>query len=178
MPDLMQHAALELRLPRLDEEAEFLRAHRAATPSTPTFLHYYDEGMPFVAYLERVRQQRQGISLPSAQHVASTFLFAFDSGRIVGRVSIRHHLNEVLLHSGGHIGYAVVPEFRRRGYATAILAQAVLLARSELGISHILVTCDDDNWASIRVIERNGGVLSNIVTEPGLAKPKRRYWIG
>jgi hypothetical protein len=38
---------LELRLPRLDEEPEFLRAHGATTAEVPNFLHYYEEGMPF-----------------------------------------------------------------------------------------------------------------------------------
>src|SRR5436190_9127337 len=115
---------LALRWPREDEEKEFLRAHRATSPDVPTFLHYYHEGMPFRRYLEILAEQEQGINLPSPRHVPSTFLFAFDGNRIVGRASIRHRLNEFLLREGGHIGYVVVPEFRRRGYATAILRLA------------------------------------------------------
>jgi len=172
------HPGLELRLPRPDEKAEFLRAHRATTPGCPTFLHYHDEGMAFAAYLQRLREQRLGIGLPTPDHVPSTFLFAFDGARIVGRASIRHHLNDALERFGGHIGYVVVPEFRGRGYATAILAKAVGIARGELGIRRILVTCDDDNRASIKAIERNGGVLEDFATVPGSPGPKRRYWIG
>src|SRR5690606_13191600 len=169
--------ALELRLPRPDEEAEFLRQSRAASADMPTFLHYYEEGMPFETYLQRLREQQQGIGLPSPRHVPSTFLFAFDGERIVGRVSIRHRLNAYLARIGGHIGYAVVPALRGRGHATAILAHAVAIARRPLGIRRVLVTCDDDNLASIKVIERNGGVLENIVHDPGLPASKRRYWI-
>ena len=44
-------------------------------------------------------------------------------------------------------------------------------------IRRILVTCDDDNIRSISTIERNGGVLENIVSGSDLPKPKRRYWI-
>jgi predicted acetyltransferase len=76
-----------------------------------------------------------------------------------------------------HIGYAIVPEFRRRGFATEILRQAVGVARDKLGIKRILVTCDDDNIGSIRTIEKNGGVLENVVSGPDLSIPKRRYWI-
>jgi len=101
----------------------------------------------------------------------------FDASRIVGRAAIRHELNDFLLRVGGHIGYAVVPEFRRRGYATTILRRSLEIARQRLGISPVLVTCDDDNVGSIRTIEKNGGVLENIVTGPDLEKPKRRYWI-
>jgi predicted acetyltransferase len=177
MPSL-QHTDLILRLPREDEEQEFLRAHHASSPDVPSFLHYYTEGMPFARYLEVLAEQEQGINLPSATHVPSTFLFAFVGDRIVGRASIRHSLNEVLERVGGHIGYVVVPEFRRRGYATAILRLALDIARNRFGIRRALVTCDDDNVGSIRTIEKNGGVLEDTLSGPDLNKPKRRYWIG
>ena len=176
MPAPPSHPGLELRWPRPDEEAEFLRAHQATTPSYPTFLHYHDEGMPFAAYLQRLHEQRLGIGLPTPRHVPSTFLFAFDGARIVGRASIRHRLNAVLERIGGHVGYVVVPECRGRGYATAILAKAVAIARDELGIARVLVTCEEGNFASIKVIERNGGVFDGITAEA--SPPHRRYWIG
>jgi predicted acetyltransferase len=40
-----------------------------------------------------------------------------------------------------------------------------------------MVTCDDDNIGSIRTIEKNGGILENVISGPDLDKPKRRYWI-
>jgi predicted acetyltransferase len=168
---------LTLRRPTEDEEEEFVRAHRATSPDVPSFLHYYKEGMAFRRYLEVLAEQEQGIKLPSPRHVPSTFLFAFVGGRIVGRVSIRHSLNEFLAHKGGHIGYVVVPEFRRRGYATRILRLALQIAREKCGIDRFLVTCDDDNVGSIRTIEKNGGILENVVSGPDLDKPIRRYWI-
>lgn len=168
--------ALVLRRPKEDEEAEFIRAHRATTPEVPHFPHYYEEGMAFSRYLEVLEERERGVNL-LPNHVPSTFLCAFDDQRIVGRVSIRHTLNHSLLRSGGHIGYVVVPEFRRRGYATAILRLALGVACDKLGIDRVLVTCDDDNVGSIRTIENNGGVLENVIAGPDLDKPKRRYWI-
>jgi predicted acetyltransferase len=165
-----------LRLPRKDEEQEFLRAHRATTPDFPSFLHYYEEGMPFARYLEVLEEHARGKNLPP-NHLPSTFLFGFDGSTIVGRISIRHQLNEFLLRVGGHIGYVVVPEFRRRGYATAMLGQAIQIASDRLALHRVLVTCDDDNVGSIRTIEKNGGVLENIISGPDLDTPKRRYWI-
>jgi predicted acetyltransferase len=173
----VQQPDLILRLPRQDEEEEFLRAHRATSPEVPSFLHYYKEGMPFPRYLEVLAEQEQGLNLPSAHHVPSTFLFAFVGTRIVGRAAIRHSLNESLERVGGHIGYVVVPEFRRRGYASTILRLSLDIARDKLGIRRVLVTCDDDNIGSIRTIEKNGGVLENVVSGPDLKGPKRRYWI-
>ena len=168
---------LTLRRPREDEEQEFLRAHRATSPETPSFLHYYTEGMPFRRYLDVLAEQERGANLPSVNHVPSTFVFAFVGDRIVGRASIRHSLNESLIREGGHIGYVVVPEFRRQGYATAILRQSLQIARDNYGLRRILVTCDDDNIGSIRTIEKNGGVLENVIEGPDLDKPIRRYWI-
>ena len=167
---------ITLRVPTENEEEEFLRAHRATSPGTPNFLHAYEEGMRFSRYLEVLEQQARGEHLPPG-HVPSTFLFAFARTRIVGRVSIRHTLTPDLERLGGHIGYVVVPEFRRQGCATAMLARALLFAREHLGLTRVLLTCDDDNVGSIRTIEKNGGVLENVVTAPDLATPKRRYWI-
>lgn len=170
--------ALTLRWPRYDEEDEFLRAHRATSPGVPSFLHYYTEGMSFRRYLDVLAEQDHGINLPTLAHVPSTFLFAFVGDRIVGRVSIRHSLNALLERLGGHIGYVVVPEYRRRGYATEILRQALPIASQKAGgIRRVLVTCDDDNVGSIRVIEKNGGVLEDVISGLDLDTPKRRYWI-
>ncbi len=167
---------LVLRRPREDEEDEFLRAHRATSLEIPYFLHYYQDGMSFRRYLEVLGEQEQGVNLLS-NHVASTFLFAFTGRQIVGRVSIRHRLNDFLLRVGGHIGYVVVPGCRRQGHATEILRQGLRIAHERLRIDRVLVTCDEDNVGSIRTIEKNGGVLEDVVSGPDLQKPKRRYWI-
>jgi predicted acetyltransferase len=167
---------ITLRLPRLDEEPEFLRAHHATSRDVPTFLHHHDEGMPFERYLAMLADWTMGKNLPSVDHVPSTFLFAFVEDRIVGRVAIRHHLNAFLEQEGGHIGYVVVPQFQRRGFGTEILRLALIYGRARLGLTRVLITCDDDNIGSIKVIERNGGVLQDIVsTRP--AGPLRRYWV-
>ena len=106
----------------------------------------------------------------------STFLFAFAGTSIVGRVAIRHRLTPDLERLGGHIGFVVVPECRRQGYATAILRQSLQIAHQKLGLTRVLVTCDDGNVGSVKTIERNGGVLESIITGSDGDK-KRRYWI-
>lgn len=166
---------LVLRVPSLSEETEFLRAHRAASPSAPNFAHHYEEGMAFERYLEVLAEYERGEKLPPA-HVPETFLFAFTGATIVGRVSIRHALTPFLERFGGHIGYVVVPEHQRRGYATEILRQSLQIARERLGLTRVLLTCDEDNLGSIRTIEKNGGVFESTVIGPD-EKPKRRYWI-
>ena len=89
---------------------------------------------------------------------------------VVGFLAVRHALTAWLLEEGGHIGYCVRPSRRRQGIASRALALAVRRS-AELGLDRVLVTCDDDNRASARTIERNGGVHED--TRNG----KRRYWI-
>jgi predicted acetyltransferase len=166
---------LVLRAARVDDEQAVLRAYREAA-DVPNFLHHYRDGMPFARYLEVLAERELGGDL-SRDRVPSTFLFAFVGSRIVGRASIRHRLNGRLRRVGGHIGYAVVPQFRRKGYATEILRQSLDIAKNRFRIRRALITCDDDNVGSIRVIEKNGGVLQDVVTGADLPKPKRRYWV-
>lgn len=130
-------------------------------------------GQSWADFLRRTELHEQGIDLPTGI-VPDSFLVGVVRDHIVGRVSIRHELNDHLRRIGGHIGYAVRPAFRRRGYATEMLRQSLPLA-AELGIEAALVTCDDNNLGSIKVIEACGGVLEDVVATDTV--PKRRYWI-
>lgn len=103
-------------------------------------------------------------------HVPCTTLWWVDGDDYLGRLAIRHRLNDFLLDVGGHIGYDVRPSRRREGHATAMLRGALPWAH-RLGIDPALVTCDDDNVGSIRVIEAAGGVLEDV------RGVKRRYWL-
>jgi predicted acetyltransferase len=107
--------------------------------------------------------------------VPETELWGIADGLYAGRISIRHELNENLKIEGGHIGYDTVPEFRGRGVATRMLAGVLPVAR-RLGLERVLLTCNDSNAASIRVIEKNGGALEAARMVPGKGL-KRYYWI-
>ena len=121
-----------------------------------------------------MERYRQGIDLPE-NRTRSALLAADVDGQLVGRASIRFELNDFLAFRGGHIGYDVISVFRRKGYATEILRQSIVIARNE-GLTALLVTCDDSNVGSTKVIERCGGVLeSTAVDEEGTSF--RRYWI-
>jgi predicted acetyltransferase len=108
--------------------------------------------------------------------VPKTHRWAVAEGHFVGRISIHHELNDALRVVGGHIGYDTVPSFRGRGVATEMLRQALPLARA-LGLTEVLLTCDDTNAASIRVIERNGGSLFETKALGAHGPLKRYYWL-
>lgn len=165
---------LRLRPPGPDDEAGFRRVHAEFTPGTFTFGLGYTDGDDWGGYLASLRRLRRGDDLPEG-FVPATFLVAVVRGEIVGRASVRYRLNDWLLHEGGHIGYGVAAPFRRRGHATEILRQSLVVARAA-GVDRVLVTCDDTNAGSAAVIERCGGVLEDRRTA-GDGHLVRRYWI-
>lgn len=73
---------------------------------------------------------------------------------MVGVVRVRHEEVE----SAGHIGYDISPCFRGRGYGTQILKLAIEEAK-KIGIEEAIVTCNTENTASRRIIEKNNGKL-------------------
>lgn len=163
------------RLTASDKEAFFEAVKNWTTDPGFVFARGYSPEMSFEAYLQILADCEAGKNM-SENFVPDTSLFAFSNHEIVGRVAIRHRLNDFLLNIGGHIGYGVIPNFRNRGFATQLLSAGLNEAK-RIGIHRVLVTCDDTNVASIKVIEKSGGVLENkIEAGPGLPL-KRRYWI-
>jgi len=143
------------------------------------FASGYEPSMPFHVYLQHLRECESGINLPTG-HAPDSAYFLFEGAKteqkIVGRLSIRHQLTPHLLNIGGHIGYGILPFARKRGLATYMLKHSLSLAKA-LGIGPILVTCDEDNIASRKVIEAAGGQLENKFDQGPGHVMKLRYWI-
>lgn len=124
----------------------------------------------FIAYLADLHSEALEETPRAYWLVPATTLWWMSGTDYFGRLAIRHRLTPLLLEAGGHIGYDVRPSARRQGYATAMLRAALPIAHS-LGIDPALITCDDDNVASRRVIEANGGVYED---QRGV---KLRFWV-
>lgn len=162
--------SLILRPPRHDDETALRRMHEQLLPEG--FEVLLVEGT-WNEVLETLRKEAAGEDLRPGW-VRSDFLVAEVAGVPVGRVSLRHELNDQLRQVNGHVGYAVAPEHRRRGHATEMLRQSVARLAGR-GVEQVLVTCEADNAGSAAVIETNGGVLEDIRDVDG--RMIRRYWI-
>lgn len=170
----MSNLVLRELLP--EDEAAFKEAVRAfAAESDWDFAFRFDEHADFGEYVARLEREKRGVGVPEGM-VPSTYLVAVVGDEIVGRISLRHELNDFLRERAGHVGYGVVPSRRRNGYASKMLRLTLPIARA-VGIESLLVTCDDDNLPSIRVVENCGGILQDVRKLDGMTVPKRRYWL-
>jgi predicted acetyltransferase len=170
---------MELVKPSLKYKESFLEAvEEFKAEGKSMFMHDVSNeigaGMDFEKFLERINFREQGKDLPEGR-VPQTHLWLVEGSKFIGWVKIRHELNDTLMQYGGHIGYSIRPSERRKGYGTKILELGLEEAK-RLGIEKVLVTCDDDNIASAKIIEKNGGVMENTSISPE-GKVKRRYWI-
>ena len=126
----------------------------------------------FVAELEDVAAGKQ---LPEGWVPMNTYWLVRGGTHPVGISRLRHRLTENLFKHGGHIGYWIRPSERGKGYGTHLLAMTCQKAR-EIGIDHILVTCYRNNKGSIRIIEKNGGIL-DLSLSPDSQNEELHYWI-
>ena len=100
----------------------------------------------------------------------------FRKEKLIGVFSLKHTLNDYLFQFGGHVGYAVRPSEKGKGYATKILSLGLMEAE-KLGIAKVLAVCSKQNLSSARVIVKNGGVLENEIWDPEEKEMIQRYWI-
>lgn len=129
----------------------------------------------FSNYLRGLADGLSGVNLPQGRVPYSTF-WLVAGRRLVGRSTLRHHLTPELEYEGGHVGYDIRPSDRGKGYGTLILRQTLEEAR-RLGIGRVLLTCDTDNVASAKVIEKHGGRLREQAVSKLSGNLISRYWI-
>jgi len=157
----------------------------------PSYTEAFDEyesfprraGNPFsdprdTDLLAKYERKSRAIDLPPGYVGSTTFWLVDDEAqRFLGEIDIRHELTDSLLRYGGHIGYAIRLGEWNKGYGTQMLSLALPHAKA-LGIERCLITCDDDNPGSARVMEKNGFVLGDKIDNviDGFPIITRRYW--
>ena len=156
----------------LDSYKEAVKEERRLRPDQEESFSDPDIVLQKAADYENGRNLKPG-------YVRMTMLWLVRDDRFIGEVGIRHELTPALTQYAGHIGYGIRPSEEGKGYGTIQLAMALQFCREELHLTRVLITCDDDNQASARVIEKNGGVLENkVINELDRgAVLTRRYWI-
>jgi predicted acetyltransferase len=91
--------------------------------------------------------------------VPQTTYWLFIDDIPVGVGKLRHYLNDQLRIIGGHIGYAVIPKERKKGYGSVLLS-LLLDEAKKIGIDKAMITVLNENTASLMVAKNcNGNVM-------------------
>ncbi len=125
--------------------------------------HNVASGMDYEEYKDYLKSNKRmaaGKDLKEG-YVPQTIYWLYVDGKPVGMAKLRHYLNELLKERGGHAAYAVRKSERGKGYGKLILKKLIKKAQKK-GIDELLLTVDEVNKASRKVIEANGGQLENI----------------
>ena len=126
-------------------------------------------------WFEELKKRSCEDTVPKGLVPSSTYLAVREKDNyIVGMIDIRHYLNEYLTQVGGNIGYGVRKTERNKGYAKQMLKLALEKCK-ELKIKRVLITCDEDNIASEKVILSANAKLEDIRNVDG--ENKKRFWI-
>ncbi len=126
-------------------------------------------------WFEELKKRSCEDTVPKGLVPSSTYLAVREKDNyIVGMIDIRHYLNEYLTQVGGNIGYGVRKTERNKGYAKQMLKLALEKCK-ELKIKKVLITCDEDNIASEKVILSANAKLEDIRNVDG--ENKKRFWI-
>jgi predicted acetyltransferase len=107
----------------------------------------------FLDYLNDLHNYSIGKDLLQGEVTTSTF-WLIDKTEVVGIVRVRHEEVD----TAGHIGYDISPDYRNKGYGTKILKLA-LEESIKIGMEEVILTCNIENIASKKIIEKNNGKL-------------------
>ncbi|WP_223787943.1 GNAT family N-acetyltransferase [Marinicella meishanensis] len=117
----------------------------------------------FAALLQKIQAYEDGVDLPESFEPSSTF-WLIEGDEIIGMSNLRHRLNDVLRHSGGHIGLGIRPSRRGQGLGSELL-RLTLEQAWKRGINPVQVHCYEHNHASAGMIQANGGLLDSTITD-------------
>ena len=150
-------------------EREFIRCGRKRLPM------YSDEIIALIPreYAHRIARLDNACSMVFD-------IIDLEAGKVSGEIALRIGEGEGLFYLG-HIGYHIDPPYR--GKNEALLAcRLVIPVFQAMGMHSLVITTDDDNFASIRTCEKLGCVLESTVDVPGwcraeygISARKRRY---
>ena len=108
----------------------------------------------FRAWLVRQAANALKTEIEDGYRVPQAIFWLYADGRPVG-------MTDALRLSGGHIGYAITPGERGKGYGKLLL-KGLLAEAAKRGIDRALITVNNSNLASIRVALKCGGVIERV----------------
>ncbi len=143
----------------------------AGTP----FLGITDPSL-FAYFVRTCVKHSAGIGLSAKTSPYTRYFLTDETGAVFAQGDLRHRKTQHNLLFAGQLGYGVPPSHRRCGYGT-IMCTKLLEKAAEQGFSSLIITCRDDNLASAKIIEKNGGILLNKIYNKEDRIDMRRYQV-
>lgn len=171
MPEMQTNLHFSLIPLTLDTNEEIYQMLQEL-PKEEEGFHNMFSGLDFTQFKQELivrEKEARGENLPDYKVPQSIYWFYIEE-KPAGMVKLRHYLNDSLREHGGHIGYALIPQHRGKGYGNKML-ELTLSEAKKLGIENVLLVCNPDNYASQAVIMKNGGKLEKKTETDAL------YWI-
>ncbi|MEH1054722.1 GNAT family N-acetyltransferase [Micromonospora sp. CPCC 206171] len=127
----------------------------------------------FAAWVARLTGEADPAKAAGTGQAGCTYRWIVERDQVLGGIALRHGDSDHVRWAG-HLGYGIRPSARRRGLATWAVGRMLDEARVR-GMDRLLVVCALDNAASMKTIERCGGIFEGTRDTP--FGPARRYWI-
>lgn len=167
---------MQLSLPDSKFKNSFIEAHQELQlEGRAVGLNLSKLEIDFDSYVQLLINFSKGVSLPEG-YVPCTEFWIIEADEYVGRITLRHYLNPSLEKRGGHIGYEIRPTARLKGYGKKALSLILPIAK-KMNLNEVLITCDDDNQGSIKIIESSHGKHIDTISVEGFTALTRRYRI-
>lgn len=159
-------------LPSIDNKKDVLDFYQEFEENNSTCIGFmlhnnYDK------WLEHMINRKNNTNLPEG-FVRENFYLCYENNVLIGVFSLKFELTDYLFKFGGHIGYAVRPSCRNKGYGNTILNEGLTIAKS-YGFKEVLLVVDDDNIASEKIIIKNNGIYLNSIYDNNESVMVKRY---
>ncbi|GMQ64450.1 GNAT family N-acetyltransferase [Vallitalea maricola] len=110
----------------------------------------------FNEFIKELLNSSKGINIPEGWVPCSSFWLVDNLEEVIGVIRIRHCVNSEFLEMVGHIGYEIKSTHRKKGYGSKLLELGLVEAR-KLGLEEVIITCDENNIGSRKIIEKFKG---------------------